>query len=50
MKSWILDWINPPGYNAPDNLKYVWNQWLHQGYMWDWYSYDFYQSHTVEPE
>lgn len=44
----FLNWLNPKGYNPPINKQMLWNQWLHQGYLWNWYSYEFYSKHTQD--
>lgn len=44
----ILALIRPPGYNPPINWAMLWNQWLHKGYLWSWYSYEFYSEHSRE--
>lgn len=43
---WLL---KPCGYNTPDCPQVLWNQWLHQGYLWGWYSYEFYSGHSRKP-
>jgi len=44
----LLDYINPPGYNPPWNLRMLWNQWLHQGFLWGWYSYEFHTKYLLD--
>lgn len=43
----ILAWLKPKGYNNPSNLQMLWNQWLHQGFLWGWYSYEAHAKWTV---
>ena len=44
----ILRILKPKGYNTPQNFRVLYNQWLHQGYVWKLWSYDFYNSHQKE--
>lgn len=37
--------LRPRGYNPPTYWWMLYNQWLHQGYLWGWYSYEFYSKH-----
>jgi hypothetical protein len=32
----------PPGYNTPTSVAMLWNQWLHQGFLWHLWSFEFY--------
>jgi len=45
MVLWLL---KPRGYNTPWNFKMLYNQWLHQAFLWGWWDYDFYASHQKE--
>lgn len=43
----MYDYINPKGYNAPSNAAVLYNQWLHRGFLWGWYSYEWYAKHQI---
>jgi hypothetical protein len=44
----LLNLIKPKGYNPPNCIQMLYNQWLHQGFLWDFYDYEFYSKYTKE--
>lgn len=39
--------INPNGYNKPTCFQMLYNQWLHQGFLWNLYSHEWYAKHQL---
>lgn len=48
IKAILLLLFMPRGYNMPDNWRMLFNQWLHQGYLWKWWSKEFHDKHLKE--
>lgn len=45
----IYNLIKPKGYNPPENAAMLYNQWLHKGYLWGWYSYETHVKYLIDP-
>lgn len=42
-----LKLLHPKAYNSPHRWEVLFNQWLHQGFLWNIWSYDFYSKHQI---
>lgn len=48
VSTWWLKLLKPKKYNNPTCFNMLWNQWLHQGYLRGWYSYEAHTKYTKE--
>jgi hypothetical protein len=47
IKQLLINLLRNRKYNKPTTWQCFYNQWLHQGYLWNWYSYEFYSKHQL---
>ena len=45
----FLNIIRNRRYNKPHSFATWYNQWLHQGFLWNWYSYETYSEYQMKP-